>query len=167
MKGFIWLKFPQDVLLLREVRTGTHERTWRQELRQGPKLSLLSDITQGHLPTGSNTIGYDLTSIIKEMPTSLLASVNCWLESVCVRFVMWSLFSHDSMLEPIRTVSWWGGELSWVLSKGESFQNSHFYVILLYVGGASFGFMPRSGIGGSSGSTISNFLKNCQTWGTY
>jgi hypothetical protein len=33
---------------------------------------------------------------------------------------------------------------------------------LLYVG-ASFGYMPRSGITGSSGSTMSNFLKNRQT----
>jgi len=33
------------------------------------------------------------------------------------------------------------------------------HVSLLYVG-ASFGYMPRSGIGGSSGSTMSNFLRN-------
>ena len=35
-------------------------------------------------------------------------------------------------------------------------------VSLLHVG-ASFGYMPRSGIAGSSGSTVSNFLRNCQT----
>ena len=33
---------------------------------------------------------------------------------------------------------------------------------LLYVG-ASFGYMPRNGIAGSSGSAMSNFLRNCQT----
>jgi hypothetical protein len=32
---------------------------------------------------------------------------------------------------------------------------------LLYVG-ASFGYMPRSGIAGSSGNTMSNFLRNFQ-----
>jgi hypothetical protein len=31
---------------------------------------------------------------------------------------------------------------------------------LLYVG-ASSGYMPRSGIAGSSGNTMSNFLRNC------
>ena len=36
------------------------------------------------------------------------------------------------------------------------------HVSLLQVG-ASFGYMPRSGIVGSSGSTISNFLRNHQT----
>ena len=36
------------------------------------------------------------------------------------------------------------------------------YVSLLYVE-ASFGYMLSSSIGGSSGSTISNFLRNCQT----
>jgi hypothetical protein len=36
------------------------------------------------------------------------------------------------------------------------------HVSLLYVG-ASFGYMPRSGIAGSSGSTMSNFLRNHQT----
>ena len=36
------------------------------------------------------------------------------------------------------------------------------HVSLLYVG-ASLGYMPRSGIAGSSGSTLSNFLRNCQT----
>ena len=35
-------------------------------------------------------------------------------------------------------------------------------VSLLYIG-ASFGYMPRSSIAGSSGCTISNFLRNCQT----
>jgi len=35
------------------------------------------------------------------------------------------------------------------------------HVSLLYVG-ASFGYMPRSGIAGSSGSTMSNFLRNLQ-----
>jgi hypothetical protein len=35
------------------------------------------------------------------------------------------------------------------------------HVSLLY--GASFGYMPRSGIGGSSGSIMSNFLRNHQT----
>jgi hypothetical protein len=34
-------------------------------------------------------------------------------------------------------------------------------VSLLYVG-ASFGYIPRSGVAGSSGRTISNFLRNCQ-----
>jgi hypothetical protein len=33
------------------------------------------------------------------------------------------------------------------------------HVSLLYVG-TSFGYMPRSGIAGSSGNTISNFLRN-------
>ena len=36
------------------------------------------------------------------------------------------------------------------------------HVSLLYIG-ASFGYMPRSGIDGSSGSTMSNFLRNSQT----
>jgi hypothetical protein len=36
------------------------------------------------------------------------------------------------------------------------------HVSLLHVG-ASFGYMPRSGIAGSSGSTVSIFLRNCQT----
>jgi hypothetical protein len=36
------------------------------------------------------------------------------------------------------------------------------HVSLLYVG-ASFGYMLRNGIAGSSGSTMSNFLSNCQT----
>jgi hypothetical protein len=35
-------------------------------------------------------------------------------------------------------------------------------VSLLYVG-ASFGYMPRNGIAGFSGSTMSNFLRNHQT----
>jgi hypothetical protein len=35
------------------------------------------------------------------------------------------------------------------------------HVSLLYVGG-SFGYIPGSGIAGSSGRTISNILKNCQ-----
>jgi hypothetical protein len=34
-------------------------------------------------------------------------------------------------------------------------------VYLLHVG-ASFGYMPRSGIAGSSGSTMSNFMRNRQ-----
>jgi hypothetical protein len=36
------------------------------------------------------------------------------------------------------------------------------HVSLLYVG-ASFRYMPRSGIAGSSGSTMCNFLRNCKT----
>jgi hypothetical protein len=36
------------------------------------------------------------------------------------------------------------------------------HVSLLYVR-ESFGYMPRSGIAGSSGSIMSNFLQNCQT----
>jgi len=36
------------------------------------------------------------------------------------------------------------------------------HVSLLYVG-ASFGFMPRRGRGGSSGRNMSNFLRNSQT----
>jgi hypothetical protein len=36
------------------------------------------------------------------------------------------------------------------------------HVSLLY-GGESSGYMPRRGIAGSSGSTMSNFLRNCQT----
>jgi hypothetical protein len=36
------------------------------------------------------------------------------------------------------------------------------HVSLLYVR-VSFGYMPRSGVGGSSSSTMSNFLSNCQT----
>ena len=36
------------------------------------------------------------------------------------------------------------------------------HVSLLHVG-ASSGYMPRSGIAGSSGSTMSNFLRNSQT----
>jgi hypothetical protein len=36
------------------------------------------------------------------------------------------------------------------------------HVSLLYVR-ASFGYMPRSGIAGSSGNTMPNFLRNCQT----
>jgi hypothetical protein len=35
------------------------------------------------------------------------------------------------------------------------------HVSLLHVG-ASSGYMPRSSIAGSSGSTMSNFLRNCQ-----
>ena len=35
------------------------------------------------------------------------------------------------------------------------------HVSLLHVG-ASSGYMPKSGISGSSGSTMSNFLRNCQ-----
>jgi hypothetical protein len=35
------------------------------------------------------------------------------------------------------------------------------YVSLLHVG-VSSGYMPRSGIVGSLGSTMSNFLRNCQ-----
>ena len=37
------------------------------------------------------------------------------------------------------------------------------HVSLLHVGTSS-GYMPRSGIAGSSGSTMSNFLSNCQTY---
>jgi hypothetical protein len=36
------------------------------------------------------------------------------------------------------------------------------YISLLHVG-ASSGYMPRSGIAGSSGHTMSNFLRTCQT----
>ena len=36
------------------------------------------------------------------------------------------------------------------------------HVSLFYVG-ESFGYMPRSGITGFSGNTISSFLRNCQT----
>jgi hypothetical protein len=36
------------------------------------------------------------------------------------------------------------------------------HMSLLHVG-ASFGYIPRSGIGGSSGITMSNFLSNHQT----
>ena len=36
------------------------------------------------------------------------------------------------------------------------------HVSLLCVG-ASFGYMPRSGMAGSSVRTMSNFLRNCQT----
>jgi hypothetical protein len=36
------------------------------------------------------------------------------------------------------------------------------HVALLHVGTSS-GYMPRTGIAGSSGSTTSNFLRNCQT----
>jgi hypothetical protein len=36
------------------------------------------------------------------------------------------------------------------------------YVCLLQVG-ISSGYMPRRGIAGSSGSTMYNFLRNCQT----
>jgi hypothetical protein len=36
------------------------------------------------------------------------------------------------------------------------------HVSLLQVGTSS-GYMPRRGIAGSSGSTMSNFLRNCQT----
>ena len=36
------------------------------------------------------------------------------------------------------------------------------YVFLLYIG-ASSGYMPRSDMAGSSGSTMSNFLRNLQT----
>jgi len=36
------------------------------------------------------------------------------------------------------------------------------HVSLLYVR-ASYRYMPRSGIAGFSGSTISSFLRNCQT----
>jgi hypothetical protein len=35
------------------------------------------------------------------------------------------------------------------------------HVSLIHAG-ASSGYMPRSGIAGSSGRTISNFLRNCQ-----
>jgi hypothetical protein len=37
------------------------------------------------------------------------------------------------------------------------------HVSLLQVG-ASSGYMPRNGIAGSSGSTMSNFLRSCQTY---
>jgi hypothetical protein len=37
------------------------------------------------------------------------------------------------------------------------------HVSFLHVG-ASSGYMPRSGIAGSSGSSMSNFLRNCQTY---
>jgi hypothetical protein len=40
--------------------------------------------------------------------------------------------------------------------------NTMEHVSLLYVGKSS-GYMPRSGIAGFSGSTMSNFLRNCQT----
>ena len=35
--------------------------------------------------------------------------------------------------------------------------------VSLLPAGTSSGYMPRSGIVGSSGSTISSFLRNCQT----
>jgi hypothetical protein len=37
------------------------------------------------------------------------------------------------------------------------------HVSMLYIG-ASFGYMPRSGMAGSSGSTMSNFGRNHQTY---
>ena len=37
------------------------------------------------------------------------------------------------------------------------------HVSLLYVGAPS-GYMPRGGIAGSTGSTMSNYLRNCQTF---
>jgi hypothetical protein len=42
------------------------------------------------------------------------------------------------------------------------FMNIVEHVSLLHVG-ASSGYMPRSGLAGSSGSTMSIFLRNCQT----
>ena len=36
--------------------------------------------------------------------------------------------------------------------------------VLLWHGEASFGYIPKSGIAGSSGSTMSNFLSNHQTY---
>jgi len=36
------------------------------------------------------------------------------------------------------------------------------HLSLLYIG-ASFGYMPRRGIAGSTGSSMSNFLRNLQT----
>jgi hypothetical protein len=40
------------------------------------------------------------------------------------------------------------------------------HVSLLHIGTSS-GYMPRSGIAESSGSTMSNFLRNCQTFICY
>ena len=47
---------------------------------------------------------------------------------------------------------WWG-----------AWQDTVEQVSLLQVG-ASSGYMPRNGIAGSSGSTMSNFLRSCQTY---
>jgi len=47
-----------------------------------------------------------------------------------------------------------------IINKGA--MNIMEHVSLLYVG-ASFGCMPRRGIAGSSGSAMSNFLRNLQT----
>ena len=54
------------------------------------------------------------------------------------------------------------GSFQLLFIKNKAAMNEVDHVSLLHVG-ASFGYMPRSGIAGSSGSTISRFLRYFQT----
>ena len=54
------------------------------------------------------------------------------------------------------------GSFQLLAIKNKAAMNIVEHVSLLHVG-ASSGYMPRSGIAGSSGSTMSNFLRNRQT----
>jgi hypothetical protein len=54
------------------------------------------------------------------------------------------------------------GSFQFLVIINKAVMNIGEHVSLKHVG-AYFGYMPRSGISGSSGSIMSNFLRNCQT----
>jgi len=68
---------------------------------------------------------------------------------------MYIFYIHSSIKEPLGCFQPLG-----IINK--AIMDTVRHVSLLYVG-VSFGYILRNGIAGSSGSTMSSFLSNCQT----